>query len=925
METSTPLPAGTVTFLFTDIEGSTQLWEQQPEAMRADLARHDALLRAAIESHGGHVFKTMGDQFCAVFAHARDAVRVAIEAQCALYQELPQLRVRMALHTGAAEMRQGDYFGPPVNRVARLLAAGHGGQVLLSQATAELLRESLPPDLRLSLLGTHRLRDIADRETIFHLLIPGLPSEFPPLNTLDVAFRRGMARAAAVSAVVVAVVASLALLALNQARLARRAAVREAQQRTRAERLLYVADMSAAQQAIETGNFGHAVDLLKEQVPGPHQEERRGFEWRYLWRLCQDQSRRTFRGHAAWLSDVAFSPDGKTIASGSMDEVVKVWEVTSGRIVATFKGSGCMAGFGATLAFSPDGKMLAVGTRQGTVKLWDTARKQVVATLQGAGRKGGMAGFAVLVAFSPDGKTLAAGRMNGLDMVTLWDVASRQPLGRLRGDPKWEWIPCIAFTPDGKTLAVCGGEHPSVKLWGLAGHPPKAGWREVATLRFRTMPVLVSSVTFSPDSKRLAVGGTEKVIGIWDLASRRVVTTFPRGPADIWCMEFSPDGKTLATGSMDNRVTLWDTVTRKQRAVLHGHDNAIMGLAFSPDSQLLATASWDRTVKLWDVGARPEEDSILQGHTRAVVSLGFSPDGKILASASQDHTVKLWDLVTDRPVATLPGYREYGGDMPSGSLALSPNGRLLATAGSGDTVHLWELAGPGGRPRTVGRLKPRQGLAVAPLVFSPDGRLMATLSGDYQRIELWDVARRHVVSTLRMKRKVFYIAFSPDGKTLAAGDGNGFVSLFSVPAGQEVVRLHGDGGEIMRMAFSPDGRILAVANHDKTVVIWDVRTRRELATLKGHHNWVMALAFSPDGRTLATGSWDKTVKLWNTATWREAATLKGHTDFVRAVAFSPDGSTLATGSTDTTIRLWRAATFAEPDAPDSPSVRRSSR
>src|SRR5947208_465646 len=138
------LPTGIVTFLFTDIEGSTRLWEQQPEAMRAALAGHDALLRAAIEAHGGQIFKTVGDQFCAAFAAAPDALAAALEAQRALAAEtfaaVGPLRVRMALHTGAAEERGGDYFGPPLNRLARLLAAGHGGQVLLSQASADRVR-----------------------------------------------------------------------------------------------------------------------------------------------------------------------------------------------------------------------------------------------------------------------------------------------------------------------------------------------------------------------------------------------------------------------------------------------------------------------------------------------------------------------------------------------------------------------------------------------------------------------------------------------------------------------------------------------------------------------------------------------------------------------------------------------------------------
>jgi predicted ATPase/class 3 adenylate cyclase/DNA-binding XRE family transcriptional regulator len=183
------LPSGTVTFLFTDIAGSTQLWEQHPQAMPGALARHEALLRQAIGARGGVVVKSTGDGMHAVFARATDGVLAALAAQRSLAAEawgpIGLLRVRMALHTGVTEERDGDYFGPPLNRVARLLAAGHGGQTLLSLATAELVREQLPPDADLRDLGVHRLKDLTYPEQIFQLVAPDLPTTFPPLNSLD--------------------------------------------------------------------------------------------------------------------------------------------------------------------------------------------------------------------------------------------------------------------------------------------------------------------------------------------------------------------------------------------------------------------------------------------------------------------------------------------------------------------------------------------------------------------------------------------------------------------------------------------------------------------------------------------------------------------------------------------------------------------
>jgi predicted ATPase/class 3 adenylate cyclase/Tfp pilus assembly protein PilF len=185
-----PLPTGTITLLFTDIEGSTQLWERFPEAMRLALARHDHLLRTAIESHGGVVFKTVGDAFCAAFPTASAGIRAALEAQLSLlreaWQETGPIRVRMALHTGETEERDSDYFGPTVNRVARLQSLGHGGQTLLSQATFERLEEGEAlAGAALQDRGLHRLKDLLAPEHVYQLLHPALPSDFPPLRSLD--------------------------------------------------------------------------------------------------------------------------------------------------------------------------------------------------------------------------------------------------------------------------------------------------------------------------------------------------------------------------------------------------------------------------------------------------------------------------------------------------------------------------------------------------------------------------------------------------------------------------------------------------------------------------------------------------------------------------------------------------------------------
>lgn len=182
-------PTGTVTFLFTDVEGSTALWEQDADRMQDDLRRHDELLTTVIGEEGGYVFKTVGDAFCATFDTAPQALHATLRAQLELVRAHersdPPIRVRMALHAGAADERQGDYFGPALSRVARLLALGHGAQILVSDTVYDLVRHNLPPGVALRDLGLHRLKDLQNPTRVYQLLHAELPSQFPPLASID--------------------------------------------------------------------------------------------------------------------------------------------------------------------------------------------------------------------------------------------------------------------------------------------------------------------------------------------------------------------------------------------------------------------------------------------------------------------------------------------------------------------------------------------------------------------------------------------------------------------------------------------------------------------------------------------------------------------------------------------------------------------
>ncbi|MGW1406408.1 caspase, EACC1-associated type [Streptomyces sp. NPDC002403] len=275
---------------------------------------------------------------------------------------------------------------------------------------------------------------------------------------------------------------------------------------------------------------------------------------------------------------VAFSPDGKTLATVGDDKAVRLWDVATRKSGAPLIGH---TGLIYSVAFSSDGKTLATGSYDETVRLWDVATGKSSAPLIGH------TDFVYSVAFSPDGKTLATGSND--ETVRLWDVATRKSGAPLTDHTAR--IHSVAFSPDGKTLAT-GSYDETVRLWDVATR--KSG----TPLKDHTGSVY--SVAFSPDGKTLATGSNDKAVRLWDVATRKLIDTLSKHTEMVSAVAFSPDGKTLATGSYDETVRLWDVATRKSGAPLSDHTGAIWDLAFSPEGKTLATASYDKKVRLWE-------------------------------------------------------------------------------------------------------------------------------------------------------------------------------------------------------------------------------------------------------------------------------------------------------------------------------------
>jgi len=494
-------------------------------------------------------------------------------------------------------------------------------------------------------------------------------------------------------------------------------------------------------------------------------------------------------GHTDDIRAVAFSPDGRLLASCSGDDSIILWDVASGKELRAIESDTLVVN---SVAFSPDGKTLASAGPDGgpsnrvggIIKLWDIVSGKELKALKNPEEFS-----AFSVRFSPDGKRLVS---VGDKTITMWNVESGQIIGILKGDA----TRAAVFSPDGRMLATAIDN--VIKLWD-----DQTG-RELKTLSGHNF--LISSLVFSPDNKKLASAGLYDGVKLWNIASGKEIKTFSGNS-----VEFSPDGKLLALSDGDSIFKLLNISTWEPLKTFSNYTDKVESVRFSPDGKIFASiGDDDNTIKLWDV-ITGQQLNPLKGHSKGVGTFVFSPDGKTIAWDGGSE-IKLWNITNGQSLKTLSGHTSSVYE-----ITFSPDGRMLATGSSDKTIKLWDLV-------TGKEIKTFTGnpFSVIPVTFSRDGKMLA--SGSENIIKLWDINSGQEIRTLIGHTwTVWSVAFSPDGKILASGSWDGTIKLWDVATGILQKTLKDDDTKqtlVTLVRFSDDGKFLA--SHGSTDKLWDV-------------------------------------------------------------------------------------------------------
>ena len=621
------------------------------------------------------------------------------------------------------------------------------------------------------------------------------------------------------------------------------------------------------------------------------------------WALPKNAKARLGKGA---INVLQFSPDGTQLAVGSS---IGVWlyDVETGKEMSMFPGM-CQS-----IAFSPDGRFLASGRTSGSGKLWEIATGQKAALTDALPPTSALR-------FSEDGKTLLSLEKWGDSISQLDIVTGKGNRKQIRNITRRTFTRPVVHALTYDKFAV-GGQDGEIELWDTTG-------QKYSTLSGHE-DQHVFALAFSPDGFQLASGGADTTVHLWDVSSNDEPTILHQHRGWVNALAFSPNGKILASGSTDKTVQLSDTATGKLLTTFTDHIDGISTLMFSPDGATLASASTDGTVKFWNIDTGATLPTRITGHTQLIKTVAFLKNSTTLVSVAFNGVITLWDLQTLQKTDFQMNQvrRSEFPQLPQDvlhALAFSPDGTQLASIGSEAQV-LFE-AGSGiirtayyRDERLIRLMDVRTGRELQSLMgahgsdfvtFSPDGKTVAF--GGKGRIRMWNTEtdEHFDISLLNSNddnAEICALAFSPDGKKIVSGTIGRKIQMWDAETGAALTSLIAQNPNqelIGALAFSSNGEMLAVKNYGPGIRVMENSKLTRLREGRFGDGNCETLVFVPDSAMLLIGLSNGKIELWDVESTDKLITLDAHSEPVRTLVFSPDGKTLVSTGQASTILLW---------------------
>lgn len=552
---------------------------------------------------------------------------------------------------------------------------------------------------------------------------------------------------------------------------------------------------------------------------------------------------KTLNGHQKRITSVAYSPDGKRIASGSEDYTIKIWDAQNGSVIYTLKNEFKHTMDSAAtfveevdkVVFSNDGKYLLSTSHMfdHSIKVWDVKNGTLHNTLKTDASVRD-------VVYTTDGNKIISVLWQG--KIDTWDAQTGK---KIKSNRIVDVIKCAAISPDGRLLALGTS---GIKIFDMQSDSV------IMTLNGHSKPI--EALAFSADGKLLLSASDDYTIRLWDLKTKKQTKIWEGHRWEVNSICFLPDGERFVSTSNDGDVRIWDMSMAHSSYTFDKHSSAVAGVAYNFDGSIIASASWDKSILVWDAKTRQILHRLL-GHTKDVLNVEFSPNGILLVSCSRDHTIRIWDINKGSLIKKIDC---YGYHTPTATF--SHDGHYMVSTSDESIVFwdtdTWQIVHQTKLFRTY----------YNSVSCNPKGRYAVSASYTYSAnlidkytLSIWDLETGDKVKSIDTKASIQNVKYSPDGKMIASTMGRNF-ALWNAATGDLIHTFEGHRDDVTSICFSPNGQWIVSASQDQQIKVWNVPTRALLTTFNEHGSFVESVAFNPNGKEFVSASLDQTVKIW---------------------------------------------------------------